>query len=106
MANIPGIMATSPAAIERAAQMWSDMKLSHHVNAKSHSRAITGPDEDGFCYLKLSLGCTEVEVGFDVACGQVFVQGAVIHEGWVDVNCFSPSVKNDWTLAIEKELNL
>lgn len=104
--SILGINATSPAAIGRAAQMFRDTDLARHVNAKQSSRKITGPDEDGFYYLKLSLDCTEVEVGFAVHCGQVFVQGAVIHEGWVDVDCFIPAIKKDWTLAIEKELNL
>jgi hypothetical protein len=32
--NIPGVLATSPQAIERAAQAWSDAKLNAHLDAQ------------------------------------------------------------------------
>lgn len=95
-----GIAATSPAAIERAAQAFNDAKLHAHLN---DGPADTDSDAD-FPTMKLPLGLTEVDVGYEVCAGQVFVQGIELSTGWVDIDNFAKSVRDGWTLAIEKKL--
>jgi len=77
--------------------------------AASQSRSIArrrlmNPDEDGYRYVKLNLGCTEVEVGFTMLDGRPFIHGAIIHDGWVDIDFFAARTKEAWVADIDREL--
>ena len=63
-------------------------------------------DDDEFFGVELKLGEATVLVEYIVFCGNVFVQGAVILDAWVDIDNFSQSVRKSWTEQIETELGI
>lgn len=64
------------------------------------------PDDDEFETIELKLGDATVAVEYTMFCGNVFVQGALIHDEWVDIDNFSQSVRKHWTEQIETELGI
>ena len=88
-----GINATSPAAIERAAQLWSD-------------RQAASNDDEDYQHITLKLGCAEVDVEYVMIAGCPLVQGATINGEFVDVDCFAKSVGAGWRRDIERVLHV
>lgn len=90
-----GIQATSPRAIERVAEAFCDRLLAQHQAMDDEHQSIT-----------LTLGEAEVDVEYLMVSGSVMVQGAVVNDEWVDVDCFAQRVGAAWRRDIERSLGV
>lgn len=96
--NIIGINATSPQAIARVADAFCDRLFA------AHSARIEQDDE--YLSAPLKLGEATVDVEYIMVAGCVMVQGATVHDEWVDVDCFATSIGARWRREIEKAKGL
>jgi hypothetical protein len=74
------------------------------ASPKAMQAEITGPNEHENYTLALKLGEAPVDVEFAVIQGEPVVQGCVVHDEWVDVDCLSRRVVDGWRGDIARRM--